>query len=185
MRLASAVLIAFVVSGCVLPGAPISPHGRVANLQLLRGGNVRGELAAANRDTIWVFSRDGLVAWNTAELRRVHVRRHPFGFERTLKWMGWAGLGTGIALMVSCMSFEASTDGGGESSGCLLVPPVTVGFFAGAGLLFGAINEVSARHSLAPTDTDRLRPFARYPQGIPDSVRMTPGMSDMRRSGRP
>jgi hypothetical protein len=158
-------------SGCVLRGAPVSPYGRQAQVRPQGTLAMRGELIAATQDTIWIFNNHGLLPYTTAELRRVDVQRHRFGMGRTMRWMGWTGLATGAALMVACNSYEASSDGSGDSGACFGVISGTVLFFGLAGVLFGSINEYTSKFYIHPSETERLRPFTRFPQGLPDSAR--------------
>lgn len=74
--------------------------------------------------------------------------------------------------MISCSSYESSSDGSGDSGSCIGVLPGTVLFFGVAGALFGAINEHSSKFRIKPVDTETLRPLSRFPQGIPDSARV-------------
>lgn len=174
MRVAKAVLLgalAALAEGCALRGLPVSPYGRTATL-IGERNTMKGELIALSADTIWLRSESTLLPHASASYRQVQVQRHDFGLRRTLNWLGWAGVGTGTALMIACNSYESSPDGGGSSGGCIGVLPGTVLFFAAAGLVFGSINEYTSRHRIRPTDVERLRPFTRYPQGLPDSLRI-------------
>lgn len=171
MRAASWLLLPLLAGGCVLRGAPVSPYGRDVSL-VGPHEPIQGELIAVGSDTIWVLQQSLLRAKPLSSERRIDVRRHTFGFRRTMKWMAIAGVSTGVALMVSCMSYESSGDGGGNSGGCLGVVPVTTLFFAAAGLLFGSINDYTTVHRFAPADSNLFRPYARYPQGLPDSIRV-------------
>lgn len=173
MRVADLALVGALVAlaeGCAVRGMPVSPYGRTATLVGARSA-MKGELIAVSPDTIWLRSDSTLLPYTSASYRQVQVQRHDFGLRRTLNWLGWAGVGTGAALMVACNSYESSPDGGGDSGTCIGVLPGTVLFFAAAGLVFGSINEYTSRHRVQPTDIERLRPFTRYPQGLPDSLR--------------
>jgi hypothetical protein len=176
MSVARAVGLAglLVTSGCALSGAPISPYGRQAEVRATSGSSQRGELIAASADTVWLMSNAGLTPFTTAELRRVEVERHGFGMRRTMKWMGWLGVGTGIALMISCNSYESSSEGSGDGGSCVGVLPGSVIFFGLTGALLGMFNESSRHHHFKPAETDRIRPYARFPQGMPDSLRLRP-----------
>lgn len=169
-RLVLAGALAALSAGCAVRGMPVSPLGRTATLIGDRV-QVKGELMALTPDTIWLRSDSTLRPYAGAEYRQVQVQRHTFGLRRTLNWLGWAGAGTGAALMIACNSYESSPDGGGDSGTCIGVLPGTVLVFAAAGLIFGSLNEYTSRHRMQPGDTERLRPFTRYPQGLPDSLR--------------
>jgi hypothetical protein len=173
MRVASIMLIPLLVSGCLVRGTPISPYGREVTL-VGPHERISGELIAVASDTIWVLGDAGLRAKRLTEERRIDVRRHNFGFGRTMRWMLTAGLATGGALMISCQSYESSDDGSGDSATCLAVVPMTGLVFAGFGLLFGSINEYTTVHRVAPAESGRLQGFSRYPQGLPDTLRRHP-----------
>jgi hypothetical protein len=165
------------LTGCALRGAPISPYGRAVTLhpESGMGPKASGELLAVSRDSIWLNRSSAVVAYPVASLRQVRVQRHRFGFQRTMKWMGIAGLGTGSLLMVACNSYYASEGGGGDGD-CIGLVPGSLLLFGAAGLLFGAINELTTRHYHLASETEFLRTFARYPQGLPDSLRRTPAV---------
>jgi hypothetical protein len=169
MRVASCLLIPALLTGCVLNGPAISPHGRSATLPGYYRNSV--ELIALTADTLWVEQLATLHAVPVAQGLRVHARRHDFGLARTMRWMAITGAATGTALFVSCTSYESSPDGNGDSGGCLGVIPVTTLFFAAAGLLFGGINEYTSVHRLTRADSARIRAFSRFPQGLPESLR--------------
>lgn len=167
--IAALAALAALASGCTISGMPVSPYGREATLVGQRD-RVTGELIALTPDTIWLLSGQA-VQPHTGRFQRIDVRRHNFGLRRTMTWLGWAGAGTGTALMIACNSYESSAEGSGDGD-CAAVLPGTVLFFAAAGVIFGSINEYTSRHRLRASDTLRLRAFTRYPQGLPDSLRM-------------
>ena len=157
------------LGGCVLSGHPVSPHGRSASVFPRGESRVRGELIAATRDTVWLLADSSLVPFRMASLRGVNVDRHRMGFGRTMKWASIVGAATAAALLVSCNSYESSSEGSGSS--CSGVFPATFVFVAAAGGLFGLLNEYSSKHHLSPDRFERLAPYARFPQGMPDSLR--------------
>lgn len=166
------VALPLAASGCVTAGAPISAYGRPATVHA-EGARTSGELLAASADTVWMLWSSGLRPIPASSIRRVDVQRHTFGLRRTLKWLGFAGLGTGAALMISCSSYYSSQEDGGGAD-CYGVVPGTMLVFAAAGLLLGSINEYTTKHRLRGVDTERLRTWSRYPQGIPDLLRRVP-----------
>lgn len=176
MRVRNRLLVALplLVNACVLSGGPVSPYGRSATVYPVAPAavsKVRGELMAASADTVWLLRDSTLVPFASSRLHGVEVQRHEFGAKRTMKWMSIAGLVTGVALMVSCSSYESSPDGGGDSGGCVAVLPGTLLFFAATGGIFAFFNDYSSKQRILPGGTVRLRPYARFPQGIPDSLR--------------
>jgi hypothetical protein len=95
-------------------------------------------------------------------VREVRGRRHESGARRALSWALIGGLVTGGALAGACASVEGTQNCG------------AVGLaVAGAWLLVGALAapsmEASSRIDLQRPTPVQLRPFARLPQGWPDS----------------
>ena len=163
------ILALTLLGGCVLSGHPVSPHGRNASVFPRGESRVRGELIAATRDTVWLLADSALMPFRMASLRGVNVDRHRMGFGRTLTWASIAGAATATAMLYSCHLYASSSDGSGSS--CSGVFPGTFVFFAVAGGLLGLLNEHSSKHHLSPERFDRLPPYARFPQGMPDSLR--------------
>ncbi|MEX2154003.1 MAG: hypothetical protein WD825_11740 [Gemmatimonadaceae bacterium] len=166
-RRSAAILAVVLLAGCVIPGVGISPYGRATTVHPKTGPRVAGELLAANGDTVWLLSAGAVRSFGAAELRSVDVARHRFGAKKTFVWMSVAGLGTGVALLISCSSYASTEDGSADCGGVL---PGTFLFFVVTGAVFALFNEYSSKHHLKPDDTPSLRPFARFPQGLPDSL---------------
>src|SRR5687768_8612889 len=112
-KLALVAVLATLAEGCTLRGMPVSPYGRTATLVGDRN-TTNGELIALTPDTIWLRSDSTLQPFVSGNYRQVQVQRHNFGLRRTLNWLGWAGVGTGAALMIACNSYESSPDGAGD-----------------------------------------------------------------------
>ena len=162
------VVAALAASGCVLPGPGLTPYGRMATMNPKVGTGIEGELLAAS-DTVWLRSGSVLVGRAASDLLQVNVRRHTFGARRTYAWLAIGGAVTGAGLMLSCASYESS-DGGGDSGGCVGLIPFFSALFIVAGSVFALTNYMSATRTYAPGDS-LLPSFARFPQGLPDTVR--------------
>ncbi|MEX2180258.1 MAG: hypothetical protein WD801_16200 [Gemmatimonadaceae bacterium] len=158
--------------GCIHPGAGISPLGRQATIHPIGGSPWKGELLAVSSDTVWLLTGDFVSALRSDAIDRVVIRRHDFDAQRTFKWMTIAGAATGVALMISCTTYKASPDADGGSGGCVGTIPFAVLTFLLPGSLFALSNHLSAHQRFAPRDTYRLLPYARFPQGLPDTIRM-------------
>lgn len=159
------------MAGCVLPGGRISPYGRATTVFPIAGERVSGELLAVGRDTVWLLSGDTLRAIGAGGIRRIDVDRHRFNGNKTMLWMSLAGTGTGVALVLSCVSYKNSEDDSSVSCGGVL--PGTLLLFLVAGAVLAFSNDHSSKYRLSPVETERLRAFARFPQGIPDSLAAT------------
>jgi hypothetical protein len=168
-RIVSPALLGLALSGCILSGAPISPYGRHAELKR-DGDDVRGELLAVSPDSVWLMRESTVASYATSTLRGVNVRRHTLGMKRTLTTMAIAGAVFGGMMLSACNAYNAMPDEGDTDCGDVF--PVALLSFLGGGVLYGAINEYQSKHHLLPRDTDRLRPFTRFPQGLPDSIRV-------------
>ena len=173
VALAGALGCALVITGCHARGFPIGEYGRPVVVQMPTY-RLEGELLAVAPDTLWLLSGPQLTPVATALARQLYVQRHDYGMGRTVRTMAWSGLATGVALMVSCLMYESSADGSGDGAACLLVVPVTAATFAGVGVVLGAINSMTTHKRYDPAQLDRVRPFARYPQGMPESMRPLP-----------
>jgi hypothetical protein len=134
----------------------------------ITGARVSGELLAVGRDTVWLLSGGTLIAIGAGGIRAIDVERHRFGGSKTIAWMTLAGVGTGTALLWSCASYGARENDNSVSCGGVL--PGTLLAFLAAGALLSFSNQRSSRHHLSPVETERLRPLARFPQGLPDSL---------------
>lgn len=170
-RIISPALLALALTGCILSGAPISPYGRHAEIKR-QGGDVRGELLAASPDSVWLMRDSAMVAYPTSTLLGVNVKRHDLGMRRTLTTMAIAGVLFGGAMLSACNAYNAMPDEADTNCGDTF--PTGFLLFLAGGVLYGAINEYSSKHHLAPRDTEKLRAFSRFPQGLPDSLNRIP-----------
>lgn len=119
----------------------------------------RGELLAADSDTLWLLEGPGpVVRIPLADVDRVRIRRHRWDTQRALLWAGVGGVVTGGALSMACGRVE-DTDCGGVFVGALATW-ITVGVIAAVSF------EKSRNLELGPTDSE-LRRFTRFPQGLP------------------
>jgi len=131
----------------------------------LKGGSasrVKGELLAANADTVWVLAKDGVVSASMALVVSASVKRHEQGAKTGLLWGAAVGLGSGLGLTAACSSVEGA-DCGGILAGSAL-----------SGAVIGGLSalslESSSRWRYKPVVADSLLRFARFPQGMPDGA---------------
>jgi hypothetical protein len=124
----------------------------------------KGELLAAGADSIWLLRGDTIVSVATTHIRNVEVERHSFTGRRMMGIMAGAGLVYGIALGVACSSYEGGGDCGSVALG-------TMALYVGAGSVWALSTMYSSKYRFSPSRWDEIRAFARFPQGIPDSVR--------------
>jgi hypothetical protein len=152
-------------TACVLPGYTASPYGRTASV---RFGSSRtdvgtGELLAVDSANVWIMRNDTLLQFDVPTLLHVDVSRHGFDFKRTFTWMAITGLLTGTALTIACNQVE-----GAECNGVLPEYAFSYGLLGAA---FAADNQRSAVARFQPFDWQRMRAFARFPQGLPQAMR--------------
>lgn len=157
------------VGGCVVSKAGISPYGKTATLYPRNGSSVSGELIASNSDSIWLLRNGAVTSYSSANVRAVDVERHGLDGRKTLVWMTLAGAATGSALTIACNQYNS--DPQESNADCSGVLPGTLLFFAALGGIFAVSNDYSSMYHLVPQDTNRLRAFSRFPQGVPDSLR--------------
>jgi hypothetical protein len=124
---------------------------------------VKGELLAVGPHRLWIRGEDGVAEVRLPAVREVRVKRHGFGARAAMTWALVGGVTTGGALAGACASVEGSENCGAAG---LVV--------AGAWLLFGLLAapsmESSSRIDLWKPTQEQLRPFARFPQGLPEGL---------------
>jgi hypothetical protein len=129
-----------------------------------KGERVKGELLAVGADRLWVLAPEGRgrgIPFDAIE--EVRVRRHGLDGKTAGAWATIGAVATGAALAGACGSVE----GAGGCGGFFLL---TAGIWA----LFGG----PAAHGLGKSSELRvsapnfamLRPYARFPQGLPQGV---------------
>ena len=124
----------------------------------------KGELLAVDQGRIWVRTKDGVRDVDPASLREVRVRRHNLTGGWAVRWGLVGGLTSGIALTAACSSVE-----GNDASGCARVGIVSAGLWTLVGFLAAPSLDASSQLSLDP-QSDRLKPYARLPAGLPEGV---------------
>ena len=149
---------------------PIPPTelvlGRTAKIKGVRGG-LEGELLSVSGDSLWVLSERGVLGLSLGELQGVDVRMHNWTRKRALTWNLVAGLGSATALTLACSSVDETSGCGGVFLSWSLAWGL-IGGIAGAALAGGS-------HRRVLPSRDALRPYVRYPQGLPNGARPTGG----------
>jgi hypothetical protein len=124
----------------------------------------KGELLAVDEGRIWVRTKDGVRDFDATSLREVRVRRHNLTGGWAVRWGLVGGLASGVAMAAACSSVE-----GNDSSGCTRTGAVWGGLWALVGLLAAPSLDGSSQIAVDP-QSDRLRPYARLPAGLPKGV---------------
>ncbi len=172
MRVVSALLLLVATGACSLAGGPLSARGRQTVVRPVSGKPVSGELVAASRDSVWLLTSDRLLGFSAQEVSDIAVRRLEFGGRYVMTWMATAGLAMGIGLAKACDSYNHIQGEERISCGSKFVGPVVV-FLLGGAVMAGAQNARS-RYRFGPLEIEQARRFARFPQGLPDTLRITP-----------
>jgi hypothetical protein len=124
-----------------------------------------GELIAVSPDSLWLLDDDALSAFPLARMRRVDVRESSFSAGTALLWSLAAGLISGAALTAACESV---------SGDCGAVLPTVLLSWTFFGTIGGLAVQPSRYTELPAPAADQLRPYARFPQGMPDSFPSEP-----------
>lgn len=163
-RLVIPLVCALLAGGCVSQRAALSPFGAPVVLRPLQGQPTSGELLAVGPDSVWIGPHRGtdrVRAVALAELQAVRVNRYGAGspaFTRGLIF----GAVSGLVMSAACSSV---TDGCGAVFLFSLASSALLGF------LSDAAGDGAAALIVKPPDAEQLRPYARFPQGLPPGFR--------------
>jgi hypothetical protein len=136
--------------------------GREAKVKLTTG-ELEGELLSVSGDSLWILSSGTLHGHPLGEVRELKVRMHNWGSGRALKWTLLGGLGSAVALTAACNSVEGTSGCGGVLVSWSLVWGL-IGGLAGTGLASSSQKKINPSF-------EALRPYVRYPQGLPEKAR--------------
>lgn len=162
---ASAAIIATTASAVAqqIEHPPELALGRATELSRRHSDVVRGELLAARADSVWLLAEGRVISVRMDEVTGARVVRHDFGAGKVAIWTLIGALATGGGLAIACNQV---------SDGC-------GGVFGGVALSWGIVGglaaislESSRRVSVDPTE-EALRPYARFPQGLPEQMLAT------------
>jgi len=152
--------------GCATVGTGSSVLGRPVKVALTDGGkDVKGELIAVGDDRIWIQDASGVLELPVSAVQSVHVQRHSFSGGQAFKWAAIGGLVSAGALTAACQSVE-----GNETGGCAASGLVFGGLIVGASALAIPSINASRWQSFYSAKPEALRPYARFPQGLPEGV---------------
>ena len=147
--------------------------GRDVRFELTGGSSPSGELLGVTADSLSVLVRtQGIQTLGFDQIVAMDVARHSFGWEKVWTWTAVGALVSGVGLTAACSSLDEG-DRAGDGSWLRLCGGVFGGTVLSWGLvggIFGAIINSQRWRAIAPSP-EAARPFSRYPQGIPDSVR--------------
>lgn len=132
-------------------------------VQPRNGPRLQGELLAANADSLWILTQNGLRSMTMNDISQVRIDRRKLGAQMAWIWSLGAGALSGALLSAACSSV---------TTGCGGVFIGTMGLWA----LYGAISAPSMQRVRYQTISDprlnfrwqELRARARFPQGMPE-----------------
>lgn len=158
------LVLATLLQACATARPAPSVLGRdVKVLPRAGGSKVQGELLVVEADRVVVLANDGIHDVAMPQIRQIRVRRHSFDGPKAWTWTIVGALVSGVGLGAACSSVEGTSDCGGAA---------VLG--AAPWLIFGGLAALSAERTaflkFDPGQGEGLRPFARYPQGLPPEL---------------
>jgi len=169
MTLAMVPGIAPLAGGALEAQAPRASvaHGAEIRILMERGERIQGELLAVEGGRLWYLASDeSLRSASAPEISRVEIQRHDLGPRRIFRWTALTGGVTSLGMAGAC----ASVSDGGSCAGFTVVWALA---WAGIGGLAWAAARPTRRlegHAL-----EELRPWARFPQGLPEGFPASAG----------
>lgn len=125
---------------------------------------VSGELVAAQGDSLWLLPPGGALRLvPLGRVTRARVPRPGITAGGIMIWAGIGGLVSGLGLTLACSSVE-------DTGGCGAVLPAVLAGWA----LVGGISAAITGSGWRTVATDSLAPYARFPQGLPETFRAAP-----------
>jgi hypothetical protein len=160
------VLAVAAMTGAGCSAATSNVLGRSVTLVPKEDGapKAKGELLAVDKGRIWIRTKDGVLDFDPGSLREVRVRRHNLTGGWAVRWGLVGGIASGATMAAACSSVE-----GNDGGGCTKTGAIWGGVWVLAGLLAAPGLDASSQVFLDP-QSERLKPFARLPAGVPDGV---------------
>jgi hypothetical protein len=160
------ISIGLVIAGCATSPYRRSVLGRAVEVDRTNGdtgGPVKGELLAVSPEKLWVMGPQAVRSVPRSEIREVRVRQHGLTGRKATHWLIIGALVSGTALTLSCSSVE-----GNENCGKVLIPVLVSWGALGIPSAMGFAESSQLR--VKPSSWETLRPYARFPQGLPNGV---------------
>ncbi len=126
------------------------------------GGRTKGELIAVSRDSLWLLRGDALTVFPLAVMTQVDIQESSFGAGKALLWSLVVGVISGAALTAACSSVNGD---------CGAVLPTVLLSWTFIGGIAALDVEPSRYTELTAPGADQLRPYSRFPQGLPQGFR--------------
>ena len=164
-KVISSAALLLALSGCATMGAKVPLGGRVIEVKRLsseKPSKLKGELLAVGSERLWLLAPDGVRDIRLQEIEQVRVRLHGLDGKKAGLWTVVGALVTGAALTVACSMVEDT-----HCAPALGVTALAWGLIGGPSALG---LEKSSRVLVRGPDFEALRPYARFPQGLPDDL---------------
>jgi hypothetical protein len=182
MRILASILMAMATLGAVRSaaaqghegGPPILGYHVV--LKANDGDDAKGELIAVSPDSLWLLRKDALAIFPLADMKQVKIRESSFGGGDAAIWSLVVGTISGLGLMAACSSVQ-DTDCG------LILPVVLLSWTFIGGIAVLAVEPQRYAEFPAPS-AEQLRPYSRFPQGLPEGFRPGDSATDTTSAGR-
>lgn len=162
--LALLVVVVTLLQACATTSRAPSVLGRnVTVIPQADAPKVRGELLAVAEGSVIVRAEDGIHEMAIPQIREVRVQRHSFDGKKGWTWTIVGALVSSVGLAAACSSVEENGSGNCAAMGLIVgaAPWLLVGGLSARSLERSAFLSVDFREG------ERLRAFARYPQGLP------------------
>ena len=164
MQRACSAALALALTDCATVKVPL--FGRAVEVKAPSGQGdsiVKGELLAVGAEQLWVLEPTRVREVSLREVTQVRVSLHGLDGKKAWTWTVAGAVLSGAALAAACSQVEGDSNCG-----------AAFGFTAVSWGLFGGLSaaglEKSSRVMVRAPDFDGLRPYARYPQGLPEGL---------------
>ena len=124
---------------------------------------VKGELLAVGTEQLWVLEPTRVREVPLREVVQVRVRLHGLDGQKAWTWTLAGAVLSGAALAVACSHVEGDSNCG-LALALAGIPWAAIGWPSASGL------EKSSRVLVRAPNFEDLRPYARYPQGLPEGL---------------
>jgi hypothetical protein len=172
----AAVLI-LALSACATATPRLPVGGRAVELEPIgsgKGSSLKGELLAVGPERLWILGPDGVRGVPLAEVGQARVRLHGLDGRKAGLWAIVGGIVSGAALTLACASVEGNSNCG------VMLGVAAIGWGLIGGPAAASLGKSSQLRVRGP-DFEPLRPYARFPQGVPeglDPAVLPPGTGD-------
>lgn len=147
------------IHGCAVSRQEVTPLGRAVKLSPIPH---EGELVAVSADSLWLARDAEIVSVPWSQIERVQFRRSGLTGGKVMAYSTLLGVVTGGALVAACSQVEGTE--------CAPVFPTVLALSLLLGGLSAISIESSAKQTVSAGRWETLGRYARFPQGLPDSL---------------